>query len=96
MALSIGARRIGPRQYPRSLLTARAGTWKPRQKAGFDFGTCQTRLRSPWHAANPLRGPPGSGVQCEDRYILCLRAHEMRAARARRVAAAYGSACERL
>ena len=60
-------------QYPRSLL-ARAGTWKPRQKAGFDFGTCQTRLRSSWHATNPMRGPPGSGVQCEDRYCVCAHA----------------------
>ena len=26
----------------------------PLKKAGFDYGTCQTQLRFPWHAANPL------------------------------------------
>ena len=42
----IGARRIDMR-VSSSIVLARAGTWKPRQKAGFDYGTCQTRLQSP-------------------------------------------------
>ena len=69
-------------QYPRSLL-ARAGTGKPRQKAGFDFGTCPTQLRSPWHAANPLNGRPGRAGQCGRPGCACAMTHEMRAQRAR-------------
>ena len=65
-----------------------------RQKVGFDFGTCITQLRSSWQQIHRMGGQ-GAG-QCGARAACCACAHEMRAARARRVAAAYGSACERL